>query len=852
MAHSVYPRSIRHHTPSDFGRTAAFPAHVDRRPPLHCSDYQAYRPTSFHFTRRCLKGRRTKPFKALYFSVALWRSISFSYVRSSFSFVFQLQLQELEASIRDVEKTIKDIEAELKTVQDPEEKKYLRTKETLLCTKETQLRDELKQLRDKEKELRSELKPHRAKELLRIDEIRQYPRGTLPYPGASNPGFSEQLWIAMCHEVQQNVLKCLQAKASLSAVKALSNMRAGIKEADAAKFGIKVLLARDGKILLGLFDVPELNNIVDVSAPKGTVFSTLTPVMRSCSFSFLFVGFLFDETRFFYVPERAALVDELLQAMKVNQLKPTKSGVLVTGSNGVGKSALGLLAFECCQAAGLLAVYIPDAKAWVIAAGKGAGDTFLLEQFFRQNVHTIAATPSLYSIFEARLRGKQVTDDMMPKLRDALSRDEIPRPSVAVIVDEVQNITNAVDIVVAGASTEDRAAATYFRNGWTSWTTPNSCFVRMDIASSHGTRELKLPDGDDHRLRYVRPWKLELARAALSEVDSPAYVAQVAAHDRMIHIAGGVIRKLLKCRDALPAGAVTQKSMGIMEHEMRLAMQLDCDHWLDKLLDDAGRLDVARSIAPLFQGKVSWSLMKGAYDSGLVALLDSNVFVQPVSPVAGSVLHQRLAAVLRKLKHLSLTPPDGSERGYELERQIAAHLDPCTWKISTKRLSGVSDSAVNIRVDYTLHFDHLQDTALGPTLSNSHSILFKPTVSNYRCDGIIVLATRPVADLDASSGDNTGTVVNSPVLVLEYSLTDPRDSERVEKIKNWFKPDGFIASLRKVHPNRPITILLFWPETLQENTAHTKYMELQSAADEASVQLRVVDSAGLSQLGVSV
>jgi hypothetical protein len=209
-----------------------------------------------------------------------------------------------------------------------------------------------------------------------------------------------------------------------------------------------------------------------------------------------------------------------------------------------------------------------------------------------------------------------------------------------------------------------------------------------------------------------------------------------------------------------------------------------------------------------------------------------------------------LAALQRKLPKSSSLPQDESERGYELQRQMEARLDPCNVCIPTKRLDGINESAIDLRVDYMLQFNQVKDTV--SELSNLQSILFTPKVSNYCCDGIIVPAALPRADVGVFDGDSTGTTIKSPVLVLEYSVTDPRVSARVNKVKSWFQPDGLIASLKKAHPNRTITILLCWPAHLEKGSAHTKYLELQKLADEASVQLRVVDSAGLSKLDVYV
>ena len=520
----------------------------------------------------------------------------------------------------------------------------------------------------------------------------------------------------------------------------------------------------------------------------------------------------------------------------ITNFQQTGFGVLLSGPNGVGKSAIGLQAFECCQALGHLAVYIPDAKVWFKAAQRLAGDEYLLEQFFQQNVHRIASISKLCSIFHDRLRGAPVNAAMMDRVRDFL-KDRSKPHAIAVIVDEVQHITNAIarrnDPSVVAA---ERRAANYFEYSWSTWNTDNSRFVRMDIASAHGMRELKLPDGDDWRLRFVRPWPLEVALVALQHPESPAFVERTKAHERILHIAGGVIRKLLRCHKLLPSGRVTQESLAVMEHDMREAMGTDCRDWF-QYLDDAERLEVARNIVPLLQGKATWSLMKGAYDQGLVALTTSDVFVAPVSPVAGSILHRQLSSFLRKNPRPLSSIIGLSERGYEFERQMHARLDPCVATIGTKRLNFADGpgAAIEVRVDYSLSFHQVNNTAS----LNSNSILYLPNSPNFRCDSIIVPAT---------PSESTDQAPN-PVLVLEYSVTDPRDSKRVRKVKEWFQADGLIASLKSAHPNRDITILLCWPQKL-EQSCHANYLDLESEATKAGVDLFVVDYQGLTELGI--
>ena len=163
------------------------------------------------------------------------------------------QLRVLEASIQAIQAEIDETKSLLKSARDPKEKDFLRSNQLLLRTKEQQLRDELK--------------PLRATELQLMEESKRFPDvGTLPYP--VNAGFSQGVWAAMCLEVQQRVLDLRQAESKLAAIKALSNMRADLEEKDAAKFGIKVLHARDGKVQLGVFDVPDVDTFLG-SPPKG-------------------------------------------------------------------------------------------------------------------------------------------------------------------------------------------------------------------------------------------------------------------------------------------------------------------------------------------------------------------------------------------------------------------------------------------------------------------------------------------------------------------------------------------------------------------------------------------------------
>ena len=544
-----------------------------------------------------------------------------------------------------------------------------------------------------------------------------------------------------------------------------------------------------------------------------------------------------SDTSHFFTPERAFIVEEFLNEMDMNKLRIRRSGVLLSGPNGVGKSAVGLHAFLCCVAQRRFAVYIPEPKNWVTAAESGKCDEFLLEQFFLQNLDLIAAEPALRIVFKNRFRGDPIGIDVMAAFREFLTIR--PGPVVAVIVDEVQWISRAIELATSQPTLKHITASDYFSRDWASWSNNNRCFVRMDIASSHGLREFNLPDGEDWRLRFVRPWSLDTAAVALAHNASPAFVVQTNAHSRILRGAGGIIRQLLKCKSSLPAKTATATAQQLkdMMTNLRGIYKRACSKWLE-MLDSSEQLEAARTIIPLIRGQVDWYPMKGAYDYGLVALTGDEMNIAPVSPVAASEILQCLASVSRvKFTPLS-TIGNVSERGYELERQVLLLLNPSRASYATVSLDGNPAPAIHVSVDSILTMLEPKDTVMDPIAN----FLCVPLHENFECDFMIVPAT-PVSEVAGMATEQ------APVQIWECSVTDPRDSGRVQKCLGWFKSGGLIASVQAAHPLRPITVVFCWPGHLVKSN-HYNYKGLVKAAAACNVKICVLDSSGLSNLGV--
>lgn len=634
-------------------------------------------------------------------------------------------------------------------------------------------------------------------------------------------------------------LKVERTRLSKESVPMLHRPSAAILQAgetEAAKLGMTTLLEDAGSkvVHLGVFTMPAVPTDI-VIGPKG---------LR-----------LVEPQQWFHLQQRSDISHEFLQAMLAPTDKMHQFGVLLSGPNGTGKSAIGVEAAMSAFARGLVCIYIPTASAWVAAAKAGNGDGFLLERLLRQNADLIADQPALREALAPALvlgpaairkMDAKPAGEVMDSLRDVLTTK--PACNIGIVVDEVQTISFCIrDGMPEPATTPPRIGAEYFKD-WYNWDNRNAVFVRMDIASSHGARELKLPSGEEHRLRVIKPWTADVVHAATTAAGSPLAFpkAYESARKRIIFTAGGIPRSLFQGKQLLKltiaAGSTLSSATSKVEHDLRVAMEENCERWF-KGLSAEDKANASNSMLRLVRGEVSWSRVKGLYDDGLVARCGDGFNVKPVSAVASSVIMGVLAghyleAVLKPLGHFA----PGAERGFALELQVIACLAVIgSRSLPAKMLMGDEAAPnVSVRVDERLPFDDIDDIVLHDALSR----LYVPTSKSFSCDAITVPSSAAAA--------------TEPIVVWETSVTTPRDSDRVNKVQKWFGAAGIVTLLRAAHPLRPIVCALCWPKGLGvAGPTATKHAALTDAAAAASinsaeVRVSVVDIKGLQKLGVRV
>jgi hypothetical protein len=143
---------------------------------------------------------------------------------------------------------------------------------------------------------------------------------------------------------------------------------------------------------------------------------------------------------------------------------------------------------------------------------------------------------------------------------------------------------------------------------------------------------------------------------------------------------------------------------------------------------------------------------------------------------------------------------NGSERGYELERQFLGRVDGFNYEngVPAKRLDGTPAPAVDLRCGYALPFTRVADL-----VARDVPVLYRPTTKIFACDGVLM----PAATDDKGS-----------ILLLECSTSDPLDLKRVVKVHNWFKPNGIVAQMRALHPGLTACVGLAYDGLLPDRT----------------------------------
>lgn len=494
-----------------------------------------------------------------------------------------------------------------------------------------------------------------------------------------------------------------------------------------------------------------------------------------------------QEDQLLLVPQRIQYACEFVAAVEARRLQ---FGTHVSGPSGVGKSGILLLAYLMCAARGYLTAYIPQPEKWVELAGLNAeeGYAYMLSVIWRQNADLIVASPALRRVFRAALQNKieEAPEKALRMLHDAKEL-----PPVAVLIDDVQRITN----VVRDAA-QRPVAASYFIGNWYNWTA-NWRFPQLTAASAHSHRDTNLPAGQNGRLRVVEPLA-EGDRAALQAMPgSPIYVADPLLRPFVVSMTGNILRDLAATATLLQTRRASNKAdRALLWDSQQVRLENPCTMRFDSLPKDS-RFAAGDMFMDIFRGRLHWGgLADNMYDDGIVYRTAKDTRLRPVSAAATAVLLKVMAAYINKAKMPLTSVPNTNLRWKLFERQGQAKLNVIDCTVRSKLISGHPSTPLHLRSDYGFPFDKLDDVSL-----NESPVFYWPTDSDFECDGVLM----------PSIDDPNGIIY-----VIDFSLTSPRSTTRVLKLGGWYKDSGFISRVRARFPGRTVISVQCFPHTLSK------------------------------------
>lgn len=284
---------------------------------------------------------------------------------------------------------------------------------------------------------------------------------------------------SLSKRAQKMVIDSAAMRKVLADVPVLASIGDCMRADKAAELGVSIF-SEPGAAMVGSFSLPDFEYGKLLETPRGVFIALLFDCVyrANCCLIKGYDGIV--KRPFILHKSRVDLVSEFLGRMR--NPKVGDNGVLLSGPNGVGKSAVGLLTTLACSAAGKFNIYVSSAIEWVGEAEDGFGDRYLLDLFVTQNADLIVSSDALWPVFAAHFRGEEDTGPaMMNRLKEALVNNH--KTVIGLIVDEVQAITKAVE------SPDKFRSSTYYAVNWYNWQCHyGSMFNRMEIATSHGKK----------------------------------------------------------------------------------------------------------------------------------------------------------------------------------------------------------------------------------------------------------------------------------------------------------------------------------------------------------------------------
>jgi hypothetical protein len=523
--------------------------------------------------------------------------------------------------------------------------------------------------------------------------------------------------------------------------------------------------------------------------------------------------------------QRMTLINEFVESMEVGEGPPPREyGVLLSGSEGAGKSAICFLTFLVCFARGLPVTYIPAADIWVSGGEtEMEAQAFFMREFFRHNADLMvdACSPSseLRPYFEDQLSDTPIRPNSYTDFASDLSDGKISFPC-GFIVDRVQTMTEAAERIeylpVPGKTYYMEGHSIYedhFLQDFTVWSGPSRAFCSQLTGTVYAQRELDLRmKSEDHRLRLVHPMQPDDVKVLLNCEESPFFASKTlaASSDRIIELTGCMPRSIdnlammaREADDIHDSAAIDRKLEQFEWSEVHKRDEIATERWWQHIPDES-RDAAAEQILRILKREEPFSHdIRSLYDYGIVHRTASIGIVYPISRPVETALHLIYG---RHMESRAIRISD--DYTFKKQVRVAIHRKnggPIEgYSFRYPRRPALCTSCV---ADMVYYFNDVSEIKPHPRCD----ILWINMDDNFICDGIVVPPAGTISE-------------DKPVQIIHASVLNPFSAVRLEAVKasSRWREDTLAKQLGIVAEHHIYTFVFYHEAVSNEDRDHTQ------------------------------
>lgn len=486
-----------------------------------------------------------------------------------------------------------------------------------------------------------------------------------------------------------------------------------------------------------------------------------------------------------------------------------ESGMILSGPDGSGKSAIGLLSFMTCFARGLPCMYIPMGVHWSEnARNVFESEKYLLRNYFQLNADLIEDDRRLHPFFSDQMARSPIESKNFRALIDAVRSGVAPMAGF--IVDDAHKVAEAADAapirvsmgrIARNSLTGAVLFKKFLRNVFLSFEDVAGALQSQLIFGSAGLKKRKLSNTEAEKLVFLQPFtKVDTKILVSAARGSPFFKMRLGEHaDEIMRVTSGHAGDLARVSDAFDPGrspAEFRRNFARLEKASIEVKQVRSEHrWYDAMPRSEQMRGLLGCLDAMQAQGTSYSQPSDYhYDYCNCYRNLTSGTVKVVNRLACSAIHSIFAKeyvffappVLAPDSVPSAAPnhlPGGLTKERNLKLQVQARIHAPKWekKIMGRSMDNYEDvKYLNFKADMAYYFESLDDVSI----NSLYGTLWIPSGT--------VLGPPPSADVTtgraAGPWEYDGIIlpaeddVLSPAILYQCSLEAPWSPRRLASL----------------------------------------------------------------------